>query len=96
MAPDNSRISGATGYCLVDANGKHFIFFVEDADSVTIDLNGMSGSQPVMLMDVKAGYDELDKGSLRAGVHTIRLGPTSDWALAIGKFSTTGVRNDQP
>ena len=96
MAPDNSRVSGATGYCLVAVNGKHFVFFVEDADSVTIDLKGMSGSQPVVLVDAKAGYDEIDKGSLRAGVHTIRLGPTSDWALAVGKFSATGVRNGQP
>lgn len=96
MAPDNSRVSGATGYCLVAADRKHFVFFVEDAVSVTINLNGMSGSQPIVLVDAKAGYDEIDKGNLRAGIHTIRLDPTSDWALAVGKFSATGVRNGQP
>ena len=96
MKPDNSRVRGATGYCLVAADNKHFVFFVEEADSVTIDLDGMSGSQPVVLVDAKAGYDEIDMGSLRAGIHMIRLSHTSDWALAVGKFSTTEARNGQP
>ena len=87
MSPDNSRVSGATGYCLVSADKKHFVFFVEDADSITINLNGMPGSQPVVLVDARARYDEIDKGRLTAGVHTIRLGSTSDWALAVGEFS---------
>lgn len=87
MSPDNSRVSGATGYCLVTADKKHFVFFVEDADSITINLNGMPGSQPVVLVDARARYDEIDKGRLTAGVHTIRLGSTSDWALAVGEFS---------
>lgn len=43
MLPDNGCVRGATGYCLVAADKKHFVFFVEDADSVTIDLNGMPG-----------------------------------------------------
>jgi hypothetical protein len=96
MKPDNSRVRGATGYCLVAADKKHFVFFVEDANSVTIDLDGMSDSQPVVSVDAKAGYDEIDMGSLRAGVHMIRLGYTSDWALAVGKFSAREARNGQP
>ena len=85
MSPDNGRlVGGGQGYCLVTADAGHLIFFVEDADSVTIDLSGMPGSQPVVLVDAKARYDEIDKGKLTAGVHTIALGPTSDWALAVG------------
>ena len=53
MSPDNRRISGATGYCLVSTNKRYFIFFVENADSVTIDLNGILGSQPVILVNAK-------------------------------------------
>jgi len=87
MTPDNSRVSGATGYALVTAEKKHFVFFVEGVDSVTIDLAGMPGSQPVMLVDARADYDEIDRGRLTAGVHTIDLGSTSDWALAVGRFS---------
>lgn len=87
MSPDNSLVSGATGYCLIAADKKHFVFFVEDTDSMTINLNGMPGSQPVVLINAKAPYDEIDKGRLTAGIHSIRLGLTSDWALAVGDFS---------
>ena len=82
----SSRVSGATGYCLADADGTHFVFFVEDADSVTVDLTGMPDSQPLIVVDAKGDYKETDKGSLTAGVHTIGLGATSDWALAVGQF----------
>jgi hypothetical protein len=37
-------------------------------------------------VDTKADYKEIDKGKLMAGVHTIHLGRTSDWVLAIGNF----------
>ena len=88
MSPDNGRVSGATGYCLVAADRKHFVFFVEEADSVTINLNGMPGSQPAVAVDAKARYEEIDKGLLTPGPHTIDLGRTSDWALAVGPFGT--------
>jgi hypothetical protein len=93
MSPEDRRLRGARGYCLATADKKHFVFFVQDADSVTIDLSGMPGSQPVRLVDAKANYAEIDKGRLTAGVHTLRLGATSDWALAIGQFEarTPGI-----
>jgi hypothetical protein len=87
MAPDNGRVRGAEGYCLVAADKKHFVFFVEDADSVTVDLRGMPGRRTVVAVDARANYKEIDRGSrgsLAAGVHTVHLGPTSDWVLAIG------------
>ena len=87
MSPDNSCLSGATGYCLVTADKKHFIFFVEDTDSATVDLNDMPGSQPVISVDAKMDYCEINMGTLTAGSHTIYLSRNSDWALAVGKFS---------
>ncbi len=86
MLPENHRVSGATGHCLAGADRKHFVFFVEDADSVTIDLSGMPGPQPVTSVDVNADYEEIFKGNLTAGIHTIELGTASDWALAVGQF----------
>jgi len=86
MSPDKNRVKGATGYCLAAADKKHFVFFVEDADSVTIDLNGMPGSQPVIAVDTKMDYRQIDRDTLNAGIHTVHLGRTSDWALAIGKL----------
>lgn len=92
MSPDNRRVSGATGYCLVTAEKKCFVFFVEDADSITIDLSDMPGSQPVIAVDAKADYDEIDRGFLKAGLHTIHLNATSDWALAVGEFGEVASR----
>jgi len=86
MLPDNSRVSGAIGYCLVAADKKHFVFFVEDADSVIINLSGMSGSKPVVLVDARMDYCEINRGTLTAGINTIHLGRTSDWVLAVGEF----------
>jgi hypothetical protein len=86
MSPDNSLISGATGYCLVAADKKHFVFFVEDADSITINLNDMPDNQPVIAVDTKMDYREIDMGTLTTGIHTIHLDRISDWALAVGKF----------
>ena len=96
MSPDNSRVSGAKGYCLVTADKKHLVFFVEDTDSMTIDLGGTPGRQPIVLVDAKARYYEIDKGRLTPGVHTIRMGSTSDWALAVGEYSTGTLRQAVP
>ncbi|MCL4217647.1 MAG: hypothetical protein KJ052_11685, partial [Candidatus Hydrogenedentes bacterium] len=62
MTPDNSRVTGATGYGLAKAGHSRFIFFIEDADSATINLGDMQGAQPVIAVDAKAEYAELDLG----------------------------------
>lgn len=89
MHPDNDRVRDDRGYCLVSTDKEHFVLFVEDADSVTVDLSSMPASQPCAAVDAKAEYEEIDKGNLSAGVHTIHLGKTSDWALAVGDFGKT-------
>ena len=86
MSPDNTHVRDAEGYCLVGIDKNHFVFFFEGADSVTVDLSGMPASQQVIAVDTNADYKEIDKGKLMASVHTIRLGRTSDWVLAIGDF----------
>ena len=86
MSLSNSRVNGTEGYCLATADKKQFVFFVEDTDWVTIDLSGMPGNQPVMVVDANADYEEIEKGYLTAGVHTINLGSSSDWVIAIGRF----------
>lgn len=88
MSPDDGRVTEAEGYCLAAADGKQFVFFIEDADSATVDLRGMSGSARVVAIDSRAEYEEIESDSLMAGVHTIHLGRTSDWVLAIGDFGT--------
>jgi len=84
MSPDNRRVRDADGWCLVTADRAHFVFFVQEAKSVTIDLSGMPGNQPVIAVNAKADYAQIDKGNLTAGIHTIPLDTTSDWAIAVG------------
>lgn len=86
MSPDNGRVQGATGYCLRTTDKSHFIFFVEDANSVMIDLSGMPDSQRVILVNAKADYHEIDRGIIEPGGYTIRFGSTSDWAIAVGRY----------
>ncbi|MCP4451246.1 MAG: hypothetical protein GY809_07270, partial [Planctomycetes bacterium] len=90
MSPDNNRIAGASAYCLVTRDKTHFVFFVEDADSVTIDLTGMPGEQQVTVVNAKLEYREIDMGHLNAGSHALDLGASSDWAIAIGQFGQQG------
>ena len=94
MSPDNRRVREGSGYCLSSSDKKHFVFFLEDADSVTIDLGGMPGSQPVMLVDARATYDKIDSGDLTAGVHTFQLRRRSDWAIAVGTFASPSAAPD--
>ncbi len=86
MRPDNDRISGAKGYCLVSDVNTQYIVFVEDSDTVTIDLTGMPGKLAVMAVDAKAAYQEKLLDSVEAGVHTFDLDDVSDWVIAIGSF----------
>jgi hypothetical protein len=86
MSPDNCRVTGSNTYCLASADNRQFIYFVEDTNSVTLDLRSMPGSQSVVAVDTRAEYDEKDMGSLMAGIHKIRLDKTSDWVIAVGSF----------
>jgi hypothetical protein len=86
MAPEDGRVRDARGYCLASDDRRHFVFFVEDTDTVTIDLGGMPGSRRCVVVDANSVYEEIDRGNLWAGVHTLHLGKTSDWALAVGEF----------
>ncbi len=85
MLPDNRRVRDAVGYCLASADKRHFIFFVEDTDSVTVDLSGMPGRHPIFVVNAIADYDEVDRGEFESGVHAIRLSSVSDWAIVIGE-----------
>ncbi|UCG47829.1 MAG: DUF5060 domain-containing protein [Phycisphaerales bacterium] len=86
MAPDAGRVRGRTGYCLRTQDYRRFVFFIEDAGAVEIDLGGMPGSRQVVAVDAKKQYNEINKGTVTAGWRTIDFGYTSDWAVAVGDF----------
>lgn len=87
MTPDNNRVSQSNAYCLASQDKNHFVFFIEDADSITINLDGMPGKQPVIAVNTQANYKEMDKGIASAGTHKIPLDSRSDWAIAVGNFN---------
>ena len=84
MVADEGRVRAGTGYCLRTGDCKHFVFFVENAAVVDIDLGGMPGSRQVIVVDAKDEYREINKGRMSAGWQTIDFGHASDWAIAVG------------
>jgi len=88
MAPDGTRVRGATGYCLRTKDRRNFVFFIENAGTVEINLAGMPDSRRVVVVDARNEYGEINKGSMSAGWQKIDLGRKSDWAIAIGDFAT--------
>lgn len=54
-------------------------------ETPTVNLRGMRGRQTAAAVDAKADYKEINRGRLAAGVHAVRLGPTSDRVLAVGR-----------
>jgi len=86
MVVDTGRVRSGTGYCLRTKDYKNFVFFIENADSVEIDLGSMPGSRQVIVVDANKEYREISKGRLSAGRHRIDFGSRSDWAIAVGDF----------
>jgi len=87
MVVDIDRVRGGTGYCLRTKDYKNFVFFIENAGSIEINLGSMPGSQQVIVVNAKKQYCEISKGRLSAGSQKINFPSTSDWAIAIGDFS---------
>jgi hypothetical protein len=71
------------GVAMRSADGGRAIFYVEDADSLTIDLSDMSRPCAAVVVDALGPYAETDVGLLTPGKHTIRFRGRSDWAVAV-------------
>ncbi|MBS3735151.1 MAG: DUF5060 domain-containing protein, partial [Phycisphaerae bacterium] len=78
---------GSSGtYCLMSSDKSCGVFYAESAESVAMDLSGMSGPQPAVAVDTKKAYREIDIGPLTPGEHTWKAPYKSDWAVAVGTF----------
>lgn len=93
MIVDVDRVRKGTGYCLRTQDCRNFVFFVENASKVEIDLSNMPDSQPVIVADAINEYREINKGRMYAGWHRIDLGYISDWAVAVGDFNSETNRS---
>jgi hypothetical protein len=86
MVVDTGCVRDGTGYCLRTKDYKNFVFFIENAGSIKIDLSGMPRHQKAILVDACSDYSEIKKGPLTPGWQKINFARTSDWAIAVGDF----------
>jgi hypothetical protein len=82
------------GWCLKHADNQKYIFYKEDASSISLNLSEMNGSQPAVAVDTKSSYQEIVQGNLSAGDQVWNAPYQSDWALAIGDFTGSGSPQD--
>jgi hypothetical protein len=78
--------------CLGDES-EHFLFYREDAARVELDLRDADANLPVIALDTKKPYAEVELGRYAPGRHQWDAPYASDWALAAGEFhrDTTGA-----
>ncbi len=74
------------GHCLQGSGLTRYLFYGENAASLELDLSGMKGAQPGVLVDTRQAYKELPLGTLVPKKLTLKAPYKSDWALAVGKF----------
>jgi len=78
--------SPADGLVTRDGEARQVVY-KESTRSITIVIPAGMTNQPVIAVDTRAAYSELDLGNRDAGTHTISLPSRSDWAIAIGDFT---------
>ena len=87
--PGMSRANELTdGIGLKARDNKHYVFYRESATSISMDLAGMNGAQPVVAVDLRRSYSEQNLGTFSPGRHKWTAPYNSDWAIAVGKFNT--------
>ena len=66
--------------CLGDA-GEHYLFYRENTDRVDLDLRNAVRALPVVAVDTRKPYQELELGRYAPGRHQWRAPYRSDWAI---------------
>jgi hypothetical protein len=87
MVRDNGITTGAV--CLRSPDRTRYLFYREGASAVQMDLSNMDGAQQAVAVDALRPYEEISLGSLSPGIHTWTAPSESDWAIAVGDFSST-------
>jgi hypothetical protein len=63
-----------------------YVFYREDATSIHMELSGMSGPAPAVVVDTRKSYAEIRIGSLIPDEHTWQAPYASDWTVAVGTW----------
>ena len=72
------------GVCLKNNDNDRFIFYVEGADSIDLDLSGATGILPYTAVNTISGQELT--GTFPAQSQTWSAPSTSDWVVAVGEF----------
>ncbi|MHC4674324.1 MAG: apiosidase-like domain-containing protein [Planctomycetota bacterium] len=80
MVRDNSLTNG---YCLRDGNS-FYVFYKEDTTQITMNLTGMSGTQPAYAVDCTMRFELIPLGTYTAANQTYNAPYSSDWAVVVG------------
>jgi hypothetical protein len=75
------------GMVLQNADATLQVVYKENVSSIQITIPAGQTNVPVVAVNATAAtYAEISQGTYNAGTHTVTLGSTSDWALAVGNF----------
>jgi hypothetical protein len=83
MEPANGMSGDSDTWVLYSPGEGTLVAYRRDADSIELDLSAIEGSLFGIAVDTEKDYEEIDLGSLEAGVQTIDLPYESDWAIHI-------------
>ena len=76
----------AQGLVLGKEEAQRLMIYVEDTETVEVDLSSMPSPLPVVAVDTKQPYAEIELGNFQNSQQTWKAPYPSDWALAIGYF----------
>ena len=86
---DTSPTQGYICIGLKSPDEQHYVFYTENASSITMDLRDMQGDQPVMVLDTRTG-EMKELSPIAPGRHeSFDLGHRSDWAIAVGSYEAS-------
>lgn len=79
-------VSGDRETFVFSSGDRHAVFYGEATESMRLDLSGLAGPQPVVAVDTKQEYAEIDLGAFEPGERIWQAPYASDWAVAVGEF----------
>ncbi len=93
---DLVRANGLTDGYALKGNSNNYIFYKENAQSIRMDLSGMSEPRPAVAVDTLKPYKEIAIGTYAPGVHQWEAPYASDWAISIESTGTAAPSPPAP
>jgi hypothetical protein len=75
----------SNGYVLHSPSTQSYVVYKENTTSIRLHMT-VTGKVPVVAVNTKKAYKEIDLGNHSSGKHTFELPGSSDWVIAVGRF----------